>query len=457
MKHKVRKTAGAVCFGLVLSGCMDASVGRGAFSPSGTAFSRNSASPRLLANDNWWKTMRDPQLDRLIEVATLQNLSLLQAVQRIRSAQAVLDGARIQSVFGSSIDAGYRGSENTGPTETGTAELSLNWMFDPWGERAARERNASATVAVRRAEGDAARLAMLLGMSTAYIDYRYRQAVLDILQRQERTARQTLSNAQRLAEVQSATRVDVLRARAALSQARTDMPGTQAAVETRRNEIAVLLGRSPLPPLKLADGGQPKARLPDNIGVPTDLLRNRPDVQAAEWRYRAALAQMDVDRAARYPKLSLSGVLNWSLFASNADRLGYFLGPNITFPDLPSTARASITRSHAEAEIAWLDWKSSVLDAILEVENALARHRAAAQTCARAQETVRLNREVLELTRQLYASEEVTISEVLDAEDALTTSELSLAAAVRDMTQTYVEVNVNLGAGHAPQSVAATQ
>lgn len=95
-----------------------------------------------------------------------------------------------------------------------------------------------------------------------------------------------------------------------------------------------------------------------------------------------------------------------------------------------------------------MTWKSTVLNAILEVENALVDYRAINLSMTAAERAVRLNRETLSLTRDVVRKGDATLNDLIDAEQALAATEQSLAETLRRLGANFVALNIRLGAGH---------
>ncbi|MGR3371544.1 MAG: efflux transporter outer membrane subunit [Pseudooceanicola nanhaiensis] len=404
--------------------------------------------PVLLNNVAWWQRMKDPVLDGLIDRALAQNLSLELARERVISARAAaraVPGAASLS-GGGRVTAGA--DVGDAPDLTGTAELELGWILDPWGGRRSRVRAAEARAEAAEAGRDAAQLLMLLNLGQAYVDLRYRERLL-VLREQERARRlETLSMMRTLAEAQEATRLQVTRSRARVADIEAALPTLRAEVTAKRNEIAVLTGQAP-GTLTLPRGtGQPVPALSPEVGIPADLLRNRPDIRAAEREYYAAVAEIGEARAALFPSLSLTGTLSVNALGSSSGS-EYFFGPALTLPALPQgPAKANIERRQSLARQSIVSWKSTVLDAILEVENALVDYRAASFSVAAAERAARLNRETLDLTLDVLREGDATLGDLIDAEQALAAAEQTRAETVRRLGASFVALNVRLGAGH---------
>ena len=415
------------------------------------------SAPRVLDNHDWWRSFNDTTLDRLIGQALSGNLNLDLAQERVIEARAARDSLPLAANLTPSARV-QRERQDSGSDLT-RAELGLGfeWLLDIYGARRAQLEAASARVTAADAEVDAARLLLLLNLTNAYIDLRFEQTSLNLRRSELRSRQQTLDMVQTLVNANAATRIDLVRAQALVAETRATLPGTEAAIARLKNEIAVLSGRQP------GEAGpdlnnrttQPRATLSPKVGIPADLLRNRPDIRVAERNYYAALRDVRTAQAALYPQLSLGGTL--SLASLSGDRsTDYIFGPALRLPILPPTAgRASVQLRESRVRQAHTLWRLTVLEAIGDVESALSDYAASRRARSAAQETVNLYAEALRLTRDSVGQEGATVRDLIDAEQNLAAANAGLAAALRQMGRSYIALNISLGAGNSYGVVTA--
>lgn len=409
--------------------------------------------PVLLSNDAWWEGLDDPVLNTLIDHALADNLSLALARERVIMARAARDGVPGATILTSSADTGVTG---TSPALQTTVQAGLSWMIDPYGTRADELRVAQAGIDIADAETDAARLLVLFNTSSAFVRLRHNQRLL-VLARDELQGRlDMLALTRTMENAEEATRLDITRSRARIAEIRTRLPDLEAAVAGGLNEIAVLAGAMPgtLPDAleaALANGaGQPLPGLSPDVGIPTDLLRNRPDILIAERQYYSAVTSIGIARADLYPRLSLSGTITLNALSSSGSRTEYYFGPAVQFPAFPTTsARAGIEQRLSQARQAHVRWMSTVLAAILEVENALVDYAATTTALRSAVEASRLYDEAETLTSEVFRNGEATLGDLIDAAEATAAAERTLANLRQDHALRFVALNVYLGAGNA--------
>ena len=448
-----RRASHAICVltGLsFLAGCSNEPYKAPVFSFLSSYKSARDGAPVLLSNADWWKTFEDPTLDALIETGFADNLDLDIARERVTEAEAIQRSVPQAALLSPQARAGGERNEAGRTDSRAEASLGLEWIFDIYGGRQAQIDAAGARIEVADAEVDAARLLLLLNIANAYIDLRFQQTSLQLRHSELASRQQTLELIERLKEGGAGTQVDVVNARALVSETRSEIPEIKAAIEAARNEIAVLSGKVPGTLEVDLDKStrQPRVSMSPEMGIPADLLRNRPDIRVAERRYYAAFRDVAAARADLYPQLSLSGTITrTSLSGSNGTE--YFLGPALTFPVLPNSARrADVEQRESLVRQAHTQWQLTVLEAIRDVESSLASYSAALSAQRASEETVRLYKEVVTLTRKIVTRDGATTRDLIDAEQNVATANTALAETLRRVARSYVALNVNLGSGH---------
>jgi len=437
----------------VLMGCAPGKPYEGPRFPFMSSYrAAHSGAPVLLSNAEWWKRFKDPVLDQVVTLALKDNLSLAIARERVIEARAELRQVPGAAVLSPSVGVTAEGTGSSGPDGTGTARLGLSWMLDPYGAKREQLKAAGARAEAADAERDAAQLLVLYNVANAYVDLRYRQRVLQLRRQELDSRQQTLALTRRMAEANSATRLDTTRSQARVAEIQSQLPELEAAITAKKNEIAVLSGAAPgtLPINLDAGGGQPRPDLAPDMGIPADLLRNRPDIKIAERRYYAALSDIGVAQARLYPSLSLTGEITLNALKGGRSGSEYFFGPTISFPSLPTgSTRAAVDARISQAKQAHATWKSTVLTAILEVENALLDYRAVSESLQAASRATKLYSEARDLTQEVFRREDATLGDLIDAEQAVAQSQDALAEARLRQAQSFVALNVRLGSGNS--------
>ncbi|MGB7243711.1 MAG: efflux transporter outer membrane subunit [Sulfitobacter sp.] len=398
-----------------------------------------------LADERWWTDFHDPVLNQLIDQAFADNPSLRQAAARIREAEAGVRAA------GNTVSGDGRLQGTVANTDSDNAEVGLSALFDPFGVGTARKKASAARLeAARLGELDARRL-LLSEVAQSYVNMRFFQKSLVERNQDLRSRRVTLREITTQRDIGVSTELDVVRAKALVAELQVDLPKLGASIVRERNRLSTLVGKPVgMMNINLAfSGRQPNPPGLSKVGVPADILRNRPDVRAAERLYAAAVSGIDEAHAARYPRLSLSGVIR-APFGGGSSSESLSAGLVLPVFNQP-TLQAEVGASAARADQAYEEWRQVVLTAVEEVETALNSLHASYAAVRASRQVVTLNENALNLSRRLLESRgNITVLDLLDRERTVTTSRSVLTSNQRDLAVDFISLRVALGMNTAP-------
>ena len=222
------------------------------------------------------------------------------------------------------------------------------------------------------------------------------------------------------------------------------LPMLQANFEASVFRIATLLAEPAGPILaRMTQGaGQPTPNRGTATGTPADLLRNRPDIRAAERDLAAATAAIGVAEAELYPSLRLSG------FVSEGDEEDWSFGPSLRLPVLnQGLLAARRNEAVARAEEAELIWRQEVLTAVEEVQTSDSALRYWRSQVGAQRAASDAAEEVRTLTRKTYEAGGTVLTDVLDAERRALDNRLVLMAGLRDLSKSWIQLQVATGRG----------
>jgi len=388
----------------------------------------------------WWRAFADPQLDALMQRGLTQNLSLREAEERITEAGAGLrtvNGAQL----GVDLSATRAGEVGGAFTDSRAAVLQGSWLIDVFGQNRASR---AATVALREQAvlaSEAGRLAVGGEIAAAYIDLRYTQEVMAFIRRSVDSRRQSRSSIGEQFEAGAATRLDVLRADQRLALAEAQLPALEVAAERAVFRLATLTAQSPdsLRPLLNRGGAVPAPRFSGAKGITADTIRLRPDVQAQERVLQARAAQVGIAQAALLPSITLGGRIS----VPGTGVQTWAFGPSINLPIFSGGQnRANLTAAESRARQAWFAWQQSVLEAVEDVQAALAAWRRDGRNVGAQQRLVAISQETVDLARSSYDLGETDFLSILDAEVELLQARQALAGAQRDRALNFVRLSV---------------
>jgi multidrug efflux system outer membrane protein len=458
----------------LLGGCTVGPVYRPPDVPLPDAWSRSLAAPlrpRPAELERWWRRFDDPLLGSLVERALLANPDLRLAEARVREARALRAAAASGLWPAVELSGSYsrlRSSENALPQrgfvgalpglerehDLFRAGFDASWEIDIFGgvRRGVEAAQASAEAAV---EERRAVLVTLLGeVATNYVEHRALQRRLEVTRANLEAQRETLELTRVRFEAGLAAGVDVSRAEAQVSSTAAEIPALESAITRAAHRLDTLLGLHPGALAAELSSPAPVPRLPPEImvGIPSDLLRRRPDIRRAERRLAAATARVGAAVAELFPRFSLTGAGGLESFGAGdffaAGSRFWSLGPTVRWPVFSAgRIRANIEVQNARQEAALREYEKTVLGALEEVENALV---ALASEQARRDSllgSVAASRRALESARELYLSGLADFLAVLDAQRALLAAENDLAASEAALASSLVSLYKALGGG----------
>jgi NodT family efflux transporter outer membrane factor (OMF) lipoprotein len=331
----------------------------------------------------WWATLKDPELTSLIERAVQSNLDLREATARVREAHAKRGFSRSDQF--PSIDASGSASKSKNSTAAGggvqnlySAGFDASWELDIFGgkRRAVEATQADLEASVEDRSGVLVTLASEVALN--YVEVRSNQTRLAVAEANRDSEQETYQLTQWRYEAGLVTQLDVEQAKSNLEQTKAQIPTLETNLAAAKNRLAVLLGKHPGSLDNELDERKPipRASLDIVVGVPADSLRNRPDVRQKERQLAAETARIGVAKADLYPKFTLSGSIGVeALSAKGLTSAGSgFWGISLPFSWNIFDAgriRQSIEVQNAVQEQALIQYESSILSALEEVENAL--------------------------------------------------------------------------------------
>lgn len=411
----------------------------------------------------WWTVFQDPQLSALIERAIPSNLELKLATARVRQARASrgitaaaagpsanATGGLTRSRPAGSVASGKRPSPAT-QYQTG---FDAAWEFDLAGGVRRGIEAADADLLATEAAQQGALITLVAEVARTYVELRLVQQRLEI-------ARQNLTSQQHTAELTQkrlagglVNGLDVANAQAQVAATAAQIPVLEASAQQTVYGLSLLLGLAPgalLPELSPA-GALPVAPLAVPLGVPSELLRRRPDIRQAEARIQAATARIGVATADLYPRFTLSGAVGYQ--AAHAGNLinplsqFWSLGPSVTWNVFASgRIRSNIELQKALEEESAIAYRQTVLTALQEVENALVaatKEREHGQTLTAATEAYR---RAARLAATLYAEGQTDFLNVLLAQRALQAAEDASAQSRAALSTHLIALYKALGGG----------
>ena len=431
----------------------------------------------------WWADFHDPLLTSLVRQSARQNLDVREAALRIREAEAqtqALSGALWPSVSANASWSRQRISTNTpngflfsgkfpglppsitNPYNQYQLGLGVSWGLDLFGgtRRAIEAANATTRAAVFDARGVV--LSMLSDVAQTYIELRGAQLRQAILKRTLRTQHDLLQLTQDRYDAGLTSDLDVQNAATELNTTRAQLPLADEQVTLDINQLSKLMARQPEALRAELVRARPVPPVPPvvPIGLPSDLLRRRPDIRAAEANLHAATAEIGVAVSEYFPRITLTAGGGYqseglSQLIQTASHFASF-GPAIDLPIFEGgRIHATVRLRRLQAKQAAVEYARTVLNALNQVEDALAAYGADQSERVSLEAAVKTSRNALALARQRYESGVANFIVVLDAERTEQQTELALASATTAVSLDLVRLYKALGGGWQSRSLTS--
>ena len=418
----------------------------------------------------WWKSFNDPQLDSLVERAVNSNHDLRIAGARVREARALYRIASSQ--LWPTVDAGgsyARQNQSKNQPVLGSlpmpsgipfennvyqAGFDASWEIDVFGgNRRAVEAGKAEVAAAEFGRRNV--LVTLLGeVARNYVELRGCQRRLEIANENLKTQEEALALTQDRFKNGLTSDLDVQQAATLLANTHAVIPMLESGIQGYIHRLGVLLGQPPEALLAELSAPAPIPSAPPEVpvGLPSELLRRRPDIQQAERQLAASTARIGVATADLFPKFSLTGIAGYeSTSASDWFSGGskfWSLGPTVQWRIFDAgRIRANIRVQDARQEQALAAYEETVLMSFEDVENSLVAYSKEQIRRRSLEDAVRSSRDSLHLANQLYSNGLASFINVLDAERSLYQAEDALVQSDRTISANLISLYKSLGGG----------
>jgi len=426
----------------------------------------------------WWKGFKDPALDRIIDKAYSQNLSLKAAGVRVLEARAQLGIAvgelypQTQQVSGSttynrtsakSPNVAALASSAGGSVELGYFQdqiaLGAAWEIDLWGKFRRAVESADAGLLAAIADYDSVLVSLTADAATSYIQIRTLEKRLGIARQNAETQRESLRIAESRYKGGVTSERDVEQAKTVLFNTLATVPTLEAQLRQTKNALSLLIG---LPPDDLAGFLEGSSDIPPPppqiaIGIPADLLRRRPDIRSAELQAAAQSARIGVAKADLYPAFSLTGsfgFLSSDVGSAKLSDIASFgartasVGPAVQWNILNYGRITNNVRvQDARFQALLITYQNAVLQAQREVEDSLAGFLRSQESAEFLAQSAAAARRSLDLAFVQYSQGSTDFTTVLTAQQALLTAQDSFATALGNISGNLVGVYRAIGGG----------
>jgi NodT family efflux transporter outer membrane factor (OMF) lipoprotein len=417
----------------------------------------------------WWKEFNDPNLSSLIGRAFESNLDLKQAEARIRQARA--SRGVVAAGFWPTADATGSFNRSRSPasgaapantTNLFKAGLDAAWELDIFG--GARRNIEAADADVLAAIEDRGDVLVTLSSEVAinYIELRGFQQEIIIARNNLAAQQNSAELVRKRYEGGFVSALDLANANAQVATTLSQIPVIETSAKQTIYTIGVLLGRQPESLLEELSPYSSIPLTPPEIpaGLPSEMLRRRPDIRRAEAQIHSATASIGVAAADLFPKFNLAGSLSFQGRNSKTfrwDDRSWSWGPSVDWQIFNAgRVNANIEVQKAIQQQTILTYKQTVLTALQDVENALVAYDNEHQRYKALIDAVAENRKAVELSTKLYIEGQTDFLSVLDAQRSLYSSEDALVQSTRNLSTDLVSLYKALGGGWNDESQPAS-
>lgn len=420
----------------------------------------------------WWHAFDDPLLDEIEARALSGNMDLAEAGMRIGQARAALRIAGAAGLPQVGAPASYQRERDPFGTTTSSGGDSLSafnlfqtgfdasWELDLWGKARRTREAAQADAQAAFFDQEAARISLSAEVARTYIRLRNAEARLAILRDNHKAVATGARIAAERLNHGASTRFDAATANTQLAAIDATLPVAEREAAEARNALALLAGEEPHALDAILAQAMPK--VPDSAAhlaasLPSDLARHRPDIRSAEAALHAATARIGVAKANFYPSLSLGGSASLqSLTMSDLPLWSarkFVVGPTLQLPIFEGgRLKGHLDLARTDQQIAAIRYRSTVLRAWHEIDDAIKALRTAEAQVAAARTGVEQSRVAAHVAERRYTAGATGYIDVLITERARLDREVELVTARTARAIAVTILYKALGGGWVPPS-----
>lgn len=409
--------------------------------------------PDNLGDLSWREVFTDPQLQLLIEQGLQNNTDLRSAQWRVKEAEAAMLSAKLAYLpsFALSPQGTVSSFDKSKATQTYSLPVTAGWEIDIFGRVRNAKRQAKALLEQSHDYKQAVRTQLISGIANTYYTLLMLDNQLEISVQTEHSWKETVDATRALMNAGLANEAAVSQMEATYYTICTSVLDLKEQINQVENSLSLLLAETPHAVRRGKLQGQ---ELPENlaVGIPVQMLANRPDVRSAERSLEAAFYATNQARSAFYPSIVLSGSAGWTNSAgSMIINPGKFLATaigSLTQPLFNKGANiAQLKIAKAQQEEAKLGFQQTLLNAGSEVNEALVKYQTAREKSAYYDKQINSLNKALESTSLLMQHGNTTYLEVLTAQQTLLNAQLAQVANRFTEIQGVINLYQALGGG----------
>lgn len=457
-----KQIIGIVCVAAMMSSChiyksydrpetIDASgIYRDPESPADTLATTDTTN---MGNLPWQEVFRDAKLQALIEEGLANNVDMQAAILRVEEAKVMLTAAKLSYL--PSINFNPQGTlssfDKSKPSQTYQIPVAASWEIDLFGKLLNAKRGQRAAYLQSQYSQQAVRSQIICGIANMYYSLLMLDRQVQITSETVDIYKENVRTMEAMKIAGMTTEAGVAQMRAAYSQVQASLLDLKRQVRETENSLSVLLAKAPQP---IDRNTLDEQIMPEEltVGVPLQLLENRPDVKVAEMALASAYYTTNQARSAFYPNITISGTAGWTNSAGVA-----IVNPGkVILNAVASLAQpifnrgqliANLKVSKAEEKIAQMNYQQTILEAGQEVSDALHLYGTQNEKLIHDRNQVDQLDKAVTYTKALFQSGDATYLEILTAQQNLLSAQLSEVSDNFQRIQAVVSLYSALGGG----------
>ena len=415
-----------------------------------------SASGTSVAEQGYKDFFADQRLVQVLDLALANNRDLRTAALNIERAQQqyqITANGQLPTI-GASGSVLRQDTINSKPMTTYNVGLGVTaYELDFWGRVRSLKDNALDSYLATASARDATQIALIGQVAQAWLNYAYANANLKLADQTLKAQLESYNLNKKRFDVGIDSEVPVRQAQISVETARNDVANYKTQIAQAQNFLNLLVGQQvPANLLPVQQVSRITSTKAIGSGIPSDLLNNRPDVRAAEYKLSAAGANIGAAKAQLYPTISLTGTAGYAstdlsdLFKSGA--FVWSLGPSLDIPIFDwGTRRANVKISETDQKIALSDYEKTIQTAFREVNDALAVRENIGDRLAAQRRLVDATNTTYKLSTARFRAGIDNYLTVLDAQRTSYSAEQGLLLLEQANLNNQVEVYKTLGGG----------
>lgn len=422
---------------------------------------KTSSDSTSIANVAWNQIFTDAKLQSIITKTVANNLDLKVAIARIQEADAIFKQSQLQNLPGLDGVASVRDTKNSAAAQGGNfvipdlmnyqLGISTGWEVDIWGRIKSVKRSAYAGFLQSDAAKRAVQTQLVAQAASLYYQLISLDKQLEITNQTIKLRMEDVESMQLLMDAGYVTGADLEQSKANLYSTQISVPDLELQIQQTENALSVLMNENPQPIDRNSIDSQ-IVYTDLKTGVPVALLKNRPDVQAAELAFRQAFENKNVAMAEVYPAFNITGTLGLStknLEDFFNDSLFYTIGGSLTQNIFQQGNRkAQVKIADARQQQAYFTFQNTLLTAGSEVSNALLSYQKAKEKESTRQLQIQSLEKAVEFNKELLTySSTVNYVNVLTSEQSLLQAQLAGVTDKLQQLQAVTEFYRALGGG----------